>query len=515
MSDKIISNTAPGANQSLIASMVAFLGFMLAHFTSTWSAVPMIVAFLIAPSIAFIAGVIAVYYAIKSLQFIHHNRAVTADGVSTVAGKKRSITAMVIGALALIISLFVIIVFSMLAYDKRAVPNEPIGESEISFFGNDQNREFAVQSILIPDAHLLTSGYKNPYDSTETSSSVIMKSDLDGNEIWTKQFRGTKARLALLNDSTVITCRITPYPKNEHVDRDSLIVFALNFNGDILDTVIIKLGTGASVASVQPLSAGGAVVIGVSDKGEGEYKGRSYLFRTDGQFGKQSLRTFPKNLTGYPSGLAVDSGGNVIFAGFTDEKVTDSLGVTSENRSWALTKISKDGDLIWNKPNQTEPDILPSELKITADGDMYLLGQAAVNDELTHGKLLKLDAEGEIIWSRRVTSEAFGDVWATSMAERPDGWIVTGWLSKRESYMKPTTRLTDSWMTYFISLVDLDGVIEHEFHGGRVRFEPWGITSTSDNTWILTGWGSHGETRDHDEVRQDDNIALMRYSYNP
>ena len=70
-------------------------------------------------------------------------------------------------------------------------------------------------------------------------------------------------------------------------------------------------------------------------------------------------------------------------------------------------------------------------------------------------------------------------------------------------------------MTYFISIVNIDGEIEHEFHGNRVRFEPWGILVLSDNSWLLTGIGSQVEKRDQEAGRDDDNIGIMQYSYKP
>ena len=500
MANGIKSNTAPGANRSLIASIVAFLVFLLANFASTISEVPIVVAFLIAPSLSFIAGIVAVYYAIRSLQYIHRFRSASDNQEHMVSGKKRSITGMVLGFIVLIISILAIIVFTIMAYEKRAAPNEVVGTTNLRFYGDAQHREIAVQSILLPDSTIVTSGYSSIYNSPKEGGGVLLKTNLAGKEIWSTKLRGTKGRIALLNDSTIISCRIVPYPPASTGTIDTLVIHRLNLAGNVLDTLIIRLGEGASVSVVEPIATGGAVVSGVSDRGKDEYKGRSYLFRTDGIFGKQSLRVYPKSMTGSPTGLAVDSEGSVIIVGFTDEKVTDSLGVTSEKRSLALTKISMAGDLIWNKPDLTEPDILPSELKIADDGGMYILGQAAVNDELTHGLLLKLDSEGEVIWSHRVTSEEFGYVWATSMTDRPSGWIVTGSISKRESFMKPSTRITDSWMTYFISIVNIDGEIEHEFHGNRVRFEPWGILALSDNSWLLTGMGSQVGKRDQGEM---------------
>jgi len=503
---------APGANRSLIASIIAFIVFLLANFASTFSEVPMMVAFLVAPSLSFIAGIIAVYYAIRSLQYIHRFKAASDGEQQNVTGKKRSITAMVIGILILVISLLAIIIFSMLAYDKRAAPNEAVGTTELRFYGDAQHREIAVQTILLPDSTLVTSGYTSSYDSPKEGGGLLLSTNLAGEEIWSKKLRGTNGRVAMLNDSTIISCRIIPYPRESTGETDTLVIHQLNFAGEVLDTLIIRLGAGASVVSVQPTVIGGVVVTGVSDRGKDDYKGRSYLFRTDGSFAKQSLRTFPKNMTGNPYALAADDKGNVLIAGFTDEVTNDSTSIT-ENQSWALTKISSDGDLIWNKPNLTEPNIMPVDLKVTSAGKIYMLGLAKDDTDINYGLLINLDAEGEVVWSKRVSSEEAGYFWTTSMLERPGGWIVTGWISKRESFMNLDTRLTDSWMTHYISLLNTDGEIEHEFHGVRDRFEPWGIIALSDNSWLLTGMGSRGEKRDQEAERDD--IGLMLYSYKP
>ena len=515
MSTKHSQKTAPGANLSLIASIIAiFLVFVLANIASTLPKVPLVMAFLIAPSLAIIAGVSAVFYAFRSLRHFSRFRNSTDCTQERLAGKKRAITALVLGSLALMVSLLVIIAFSMWAFVKKATPNYTVGTVNLSYFGDANHREIAVQTILLPDSTRLTSGFSRPYNSPASGSGMLLKTDLTGAELWSKPVRGTLGKVAMLNDSTVINCRIVPYPRNSESDRDSLLIYRMDLDGNMLDTLIIRLGKGATVGALQPLASGGAVVAGVLDRGKDDYKGRSYLFRTDGQFAKQSLRTFPKILTGSPSGLAVDNDGSILIAGSTDEKVTGSAG-TTEIRSWALTKISNEGDLIWNKPNLTEPDIVPRQLIITDADEMYMLGFASNDNTFRYGLLLKLDSQGDIIWSRRVTGEEAGYVEITSMLPRPGGWIVAGLISKRETVMSMTTQRRDSWLTYYISLLNQIGEIEHEFHGGRVRFEPWGIITLSPNSWLLTGMGNRAEKRDQDGEQSDTDIGFMQYNYSP
>ena len=127
---------------------------------------------------------------------------------------------------------------------------------------------------------------------------------------------------------------------------------------------------------------------------------------------------------------------------------------------------------------------------------------------------MKLDFEGEIIWSKKVTGE--GQYMVTALAMRPSGWIVTGISFKYQATLSWTKKGTNRWNTYYISLIDSTGKIEHEFNGGRTLFTPWGITEISENSWAITGTGNEGEPEGFQKGKHAaTDIGILHYKYSP
>jgi hypothetical protein len=133
-------------------------------------------------------------------------------------------------------------------------------------------------------------------------------------------------------------------------------------------------------------------------------------------------------------------------------------------------------------------------------------------DVYNHGNLMKLDPEGELIWTKIVTGEDQNLV--TALAKRPGGWIVTG--STRKFLLRTTIsqRRDYWWNTYYVCLLDSSGEIVHEFNGGHVQFSAWGITAISENSWVFTGTGIEGKVEAVQRVRfPDHDIGILHYKY--
>lgn len=81
-----------------------------------------------------------------------------------------------------------------------------------------------------------------------------------------------------------------------------------------------------------------------------------------------------------------------------------------ENRS-ILTKLSSEGDVLWETNLSEERSILMNNMFFTENEDIVLVGKSwhlPVNDLL--GRTVRVDQDGNIIWERTYSDERNGDI---------------------------------------------------------------------------------------------------------
>lgn len=97
--------------------------------------------------------------------------------------------------------------------------------------------------------------------------------------------------------------------------------------------------------------------------------------------------------------------GNLIWAKQREFQYIDAyidggiIGVTVVDHSLMVTRLDPDGTTVWSRIFQGTPGQIVNGLKVDSHGDIYVTGQR-LNTVTYHGSLLKITANGELVWSK-------------------------------------------------------------------------------------------------------------------
>jgi len=521
--EPLINNRyAPEANHSMWAGIAAlltiFLPFVGALLLLKKLSIPPYVVMIIIPAIALILGGTAIYFAIKAFLVIRVNRSnYNFDSSDYLVGIGSYVFGAISGTIGVLLSFFIISTFVMTikspVHGINADRNPIVGDAKIYFFEYDNYDVIIERSILLSDSCLVTTGMLSSNDSARTRSGILLKTDLNGNKLWSKRTPGGLSRIALLNDSMFINCRLEYSQATDYGTSNKLVIDQYNEDGDLLDTNIFEVGNSASIATnaTRSILPNGVAIAGIFDQSEDGKSGESYLFRANERLMNQTFTKFRLDVTGEPIALRSNSMGDIYLVGQKVNSIDVKRAI--RNRTLILSKISTNGETMWSKtfPPIQAPFIV--DMVVSDSGEIYILTNVE-HDVYNHGNLMKLDADGELIWTKIVTGDDQNLV--TAFAKRPGEWILTG--STRKYVLRTTIsqRRDFWWNTYYVCLLDSSGEIEYEFNGGRTQFSAWGITEISENSWVFTGTGKDGKLEALQKVeRPNYEVGILHYKYKP
>ncbi|NOU47824.1 MAG: T9SS type A sorting domain-containing protein [Bacteroidales bacterium] len=149
-------------------------------------------------------------------------------------------------------------------------------------------------------------------------------------------------------------------------------------------------------------------------------------------------------------------------------------GWTELNNAGLTIKFSETGELIWSKQIlQNDITIMFSDIIATHDSCSLLCGNV-MGDIL----LVKINAEGEIIWCKMTTYDPYATV--KSISETNDhGFIMTGY----------TGSYPDNLYTIFVARFDSDGnqLWNNQYYSTQLKDKGTAVKQLPDNTFIVTG----------------------------
>ncbi|MGD8998031.1 MAG: hypothetical protein PVH80_07970 [Anaerolineae bacterium] len=255
----------------------------------------------------------------------------------------------------------------------------------------------------------------------------------------------------------------------------------------------------AVVGGVLPAADGGYFIVGTTNLAfEPERQGDVYLIRTDTTGEILWERTYGGD--GYDGGQAIAwaEDGNLLIAG-----VTTSFGV--EGVDAYLLAVDADGTELWARTYGGPLDEFTGAIGPAADGGYVLAGNIVDPDDVIadagtagyggfEGRsnlyLLKVDAEGDEIWSRRYESE--DNVLASGSAHAADGGILV---------LATITHFPDPDDDILLMKLDGEGNEVWSRTWEEDACNPYDLIQTSDGDYVITA--SHLPLEGAEDAKED------------
>lgn len=493
--DKTALKTAPYANTSLTTGILAFALSLFPMFGGSLVAISFMIVFFISPILAFSLGVLAVIFAFLAKKKLDQVWNKTDQTLEKFGGRWKIVIGMILGFISILVGGFIAAVFLYFTQEMKATPTEPVGESQMYFYGEEEYNEVAIYTILLPDSTLLTRGHRYIRHLTGSKSQVLLKTDLEGKEIWTKLYDGRGGKIVLAADQTILFA----YIKDDRVSKSGkkVEILKMTLDGDSLDSREYHFDYEPGVQFFSAVDQG-ICLLGVRLAPDSAETKELALRAINSAGDSLWSKTYSKELVGNLQDIAVVDDG-YILTGWTEKEAVNDY-------DYYYLHIDKQGNVI-NDNRDEEPLYLGViQTHVNNDGTIMVLGNQKSETESLNGLLMKMKPNGEIIWSKPVSRDGYHYI--TGFIPWKGGWLATGWTPRQTSMMTLKTQKVESWDTWYIGIIDSEGEIIHGFNGEKESFAAWGVTAISADRCVLTGFG--GDKASLGKYAADD-IGLLFY----
>ncbi|WP_347923639.1 hypothetical protein [Pontimicrobium sp. SW4] len=211
------------------------------------------------------------------------------------------------------------------------------------------------------------------------------------------------------------------------------------------------------------------------------------------------INTFGGSQEDHIVSIIETSDGNLALFGYTNSIDGDITDKTLQENDYWLIKITPDGNLLWSKTYGGSGDDVGQKVVATNDGGFAITGYSmssdgdASNNEGFHDNwLLKLDANGNILWEK---SYGFsGHDHSYSIIQTNDGgFLMTGFLDVTASGGLGNTRINNSKRhgigEFWCHKLDASGNIEwRRYFGGTNNDRSFDVVQANDGGYVVTGF---------------------------
>jgi outer membrane protein assembly factor BamE (lipoprotein component of BamABCDE complex) len=339
-----------------------------------------------------------------------------------------------------------------------------------TYGGTDDDGAFSVQQTS--DGGYIVAGTTWSFGAGGADIFLI-KTDANGNRIWTKTYGGT-------NDDTAFSVQQTS-------DGGYIMAgYTYSFGAGYSDFFLIKTDANGNIqwaktyggtrwdyaSSVQQTSDGGYIVAGGTYSFGAGWDDDIFLIKTDANGNIQWAKTYGGTYGDWAYSVQQTSDGGYIVAGYTA-----SFGAGGGDI--ILIKTDANGNIQWAKTYGGTRWDYASSVQQTSDGGYIVAGGtysfgAGWDDDIF---LIKTDANGNIQWAKTYGG-ASGDG-AMSVQQTSDGgYIVANY----------TLSFGAGWLNIFLIKTDANGNVQWaKTYGGTVWDMPFSVQQTSDGGYIVAG----------------------------
>ncbi len=352
-----------------------------------------------------------------------------------------------------------------------------------SYGGNLSDRGEAVQ-LTSDDGYIISGGTQtlNPENPLSPKESIyILKTDVDGDTLWTKIFKGS-------GNSYAYSVRQTP-------DGGYILVGSTNsFSSGDYDVYLIKTDADGNELwyqtyggdnnengySVQLTIDGGFVIVGETYSfGAGSYD--VYLIKTDAKGDTLWTKTYGGEKSDRGNSVQQTADGGYAITGYY------SKGFGSGGDDVYLIKTDANGKELWSKTYGGDDSDYGYAVEQTADGGYIIAGETySFGAGWSDVYLIKTNAEGDTLWTKTYGGDNSDS--GRSLYQTDDGgYVIAGY-----SYSGGSGDI------YFIKTDAAGSTLLEKILGTELTEEAYGIQPATGGGYVLVGFV--GQSYGNDDV---------------
>ncbi|RLT45253.1 MAG: hypothetical protein DWI57_01080, partial [Chloroflexi bacterium] len=324
------------------------------------------------------------------------------------------------------------------------------------------------------------------------SDAYIRKYDVDGNEVWTRQFGSASSEFALgiaADSSGIYMAGYTGGTLPGQTSAGGINAFVRKY--DVGGNEIWTRQFGAVIISSESTTAQALAVHGdiyIAGNTIGSFPGQTNSGSNDVYIRKQDMegnevwtRQFGSSSHDYAFGIAADSSG-IYVAGYTEGVLPGQTSLGGADIY--LQKYDSDGNAVWTRQFGSTSSDYANDIIVHSSG-IYVVGTAggALPDEASIGNsdayIRKYDMDGNVIWTRQFGSSSAD--YAQGITADISGVYVVGYT---EGTLPGQTNAGDK--DAYIRKYDVDGneLWTRQFGAGLSEYA-WGIAADSSGIYVV------------------------------
>ncbi|MHC4686814.1 MAG: outer membrane protein assembly factor BamB family protein [Planctomycetota bacterium] len=295
----------------------------------------------------------------------------------------------------------------------------PIDVWERTFGGSSDDKAKSVQQTF--DGGYIIAGYTKSFGAGEEDV-YLVKTDSDGNEVWSKTIGGPERDIAealqLTSDGGYIVAGNTK--SFGEGDSDAYLI-KTDSNGNVEWTQTFGGSSNEAANSVEPIHDGGYIVAGFTYSfSSSDSDPDIYLIKTDSNGNVEWNRSFGGPFTENALSVQQTFDGGYIIAG-----ITASLG--SGSNDFYLVKTDSNGDALWTRTFGGEGFDTAWSVQQTNDEGYIIIGETSSFGEMgVDAYLVKTDSSGIVVWTKNLGGSS-KDVATSGKQTGDNGYVIAGY----------------------------------------------------------------------------------------
>ncbi len=384
--------------------------------------------------------------------------------------------------------------------------------------------DMAFKTISLADGHFLIFGNtgSNNGDFTDNDGGAeifAMKTNPTGEIIWSKTYGGTGNEyfrdVLLLNQDSFLIVGGSSSNNGDVAGNYGLgDVWLLEINAE--GSIIWNKNYGDSEVdngfSAIPTDDGGFIVVG-DQRNNVDYMRDGFVFKINAAKEVVWEKTFGGSKNDYFTNIQKKSNGNYLTFGYTFSNDGDISDLKGSSDLW-VTEIDGDGNLIWSKTyGGTQLDHVEGVTQDNA-GHFLIAGYTSStdyditdNDGGSDAWIMKLDQNGEIIWSKTFGGAQYDYAYSIIPLSQ-GGYMVTGNSESSDGDLTNNKGETDLWL---FQLSDDGDLIWQSNYGGSLSEQANSIFQNEESIYV-TGF-SYSNDGDLTENAGDADIWFLKFNF--